>query len=56
MSRSFTFAKLRPSATAGLDHAAGDAVVLLDADLQDPLPVVHRMIARYCEGYDVVYG
>jgi dolichol-phosphate mannosyltransferase len=44
------------AATAGLDHAAGDAVVLLDADLQDPLPVVHRMIARYCEGYDVVYG
>ena len=44
------------AATAGLDHAVGDAVVLLDADLQDPLPVVHRMIARYCEGYDVVYG
>ena len=42
--------------TAGLDFALGDAVVLLDADLQDPLPVVHEMINRYCEGYDVVYG
>lgn len=42
--------------TAGLDYASGDAVVLLDADLQDPLPVIHQMIERYCEGYDVVYG
>jgi glycosyltransferase involved in cell wall biosynthesis len=42
--------------TAGLDYATGEAVVLLDADLQDPLQVVHRMIHRYCEGYDVVYG
>lgn len=44
------------ASTAGLDYASGDAVVLLDADLQDPLPVVHEMIERYCEGYDVVYG
>ena len=44
------------ASTAGLDFATGDAVVLLDADLQDPLPVVHEMIARYREGYDVVYG
>lgn len=44
------------AATAGLDHATGDAVVLLDADLQDPLAVIHQMIERYCEGYDVVYG
>jgi dolichol-phosphate mannosyltransferase len=42
--------------TAGLDYARGDAIVLMDADLQDPLSVVHRMIDRYCEGYDVVYG
>jgi len=42
--------------TAGLDYANGDAAVLLDADLQDPLPVVHEMIARYCDGYDVVFG
>lgn len=44
------------AATAGLDHASGDAVVLIDADLQDPLPVIHQMIRHYCEGYDVVYG
>ena len=44
------------AATAGLDHAHGDAVVLLDADLQDPLPVIHQMIDRYCDGYDVVFG
>ena len=44
------------ASTAGLDYATGDAVVLIDADLQDPLPVVHRMIERYREGYDVVYG
>jgi dolichol-phosphate mannosyltransferase len=44
------------AATAGLDHATGDAVVLLDADLQDPLAVIHQMIGRYCDGYDVVYG
>lgn len=44
------------AATAGLDYAAGDAVVLIDADLRDPLPVIHQMIDRYCEGYDVVYG
>lgn len=44
------------AATAGLDYAGGDAVVLLDADLQDPLHVVHRMIEKYREGYDVVYG
>ncbi|MFZ0794916.1 MAG: glycosyltransferase family 2 protein [Candidatus Korobacteraceae bacterium] len=44
------------AATAGLDYASGDAVVLLDADLQDPVAVIHPMIVRYCEGYDVVYG
>ena len=44
------------ASTAGLDYATGDAVVLVDADLQDPLCVIHSMIERYCEGYDVVYG
>lgn len=44
------------AATAGLDFASGEVVVLLDADLQDPLCVVHEMIERYCEGYDVAYG
>jgi len=44
------------AATAGLDHASGDAIVLIDADLQDPFEVIHDMITRYCEGYDVAYG
>lgn len=42
--------------TAGLDHASGDVVVILDADLQDPLEVIPEMAARYCEGFDIVYG
>jgi len=42
--------------TAGIDAASGDAVVLIDADLQDPPAVVHEMIAKWREGYDVVYG
>lgn len=42
--------------TAGIDAANGDAVVLIDADLQDPPEVVHQMIAKWREGYDVVYG
>jgi polyisoprenyl-phosphate glycosyltransferase len=44
------------AATAGLDHATGDATILMDADLQDPLNVIHRMVEQYCLGYDVVYG
>src|SRR5664279_1693753 len=44
------------AATAGLDHAEGDAVILLDADLQDPLETIHRMIELYWEGYDVLFG
>ena len=42
--------------TAGIDSANGDAVVLIDADLQDPPEVIHQMIAKWQEGYDVVYG
>lgn len=42
--------------TAGIDAACGDAVVLIDADLQDPPEVMHEMIAKWREGYDVVYG
>lgn len=42
--------------TAGLDVARGDAVVIMDADLQDPPHIVHEMLARYREGYDVAYG
>lgn len=42
--------------TAGIDEARGDAVVLLDADLQDPPEVVAEMLAKWREGWQVVYG
>jgi dolichol-phosphate mannosyltransferase len=42
--------------TAGLDAARGDAVVVLDADLQDPPAVILDMLREYRLGYDVVYG
>ncbi|HSZ83653.1 MAG TPA: glycosyltransferase family 2 protein [Polyangia bacterium] len=42
--------------TAGVDRAEGDAVVVMDADLQDPPEVVRAMIARWREGNDVVYA
>jgi glycosyltransferase involved in cell wall biosynthesis len=42
--------------TAGLDHARGDAVVIMDADLQDPPEVVLEMAERWQEGYAVVYA
>jgi polyisoprenyl-phosphate glycosyltransferase len=42
--------------TAGMNFASGDAVVVIDADLQDPPEVIPAMIAKWREGYDVVYG
>lgn len=42
--------------TAGLDHARGDAVVMIDADLQDPPELIPRMIERWRAGSDVVYA
>ncbi len=42
--------------TAGMDHARGDAVVVIDADLQDPPEVIPELIARWREGYEVVYA
>lgn len=42
--------------TAGLDSARGDAVVIIDADLQDPPEVIPRFLEKWGEGYDVVYG
>jgi glycosyltransferase involved in cell wall biosynthesis len=42
--------------SAGLEHAAGDAAVIIDADLQDPPSVIPEMIERWRDGYDVVYG
>lgn len=42
--------------TAGLDYARGDAVVIIDADLQDPPEVILDLIAKWREGYEVVYA
>jgi len=42
--------------TAGLDHAHGDAVVVIDADLQDPPELIPELIRRWREGFDVVYA
>jgi polyisoprenyl-phosphate glycosyltransferase len=42
--------------TAGLEHASGDAVVIIDADLQDPPEVILEFLAKWLDGYDVVYG
>jgi len=42
--------------TAGMDYALGDAVVVIDADLQDPPEVIGDMVKKWREGYDVVYG
>lgn len=42
--------------TAGMDYARGQAVVIIDADLQDPPEVIPRMLEKWREGYDVVYG
>ncbi len=42
--------------TAGMDYAKGDATVVIDADLQDPPEVIPDMIAKWKEGYHVVYG
>jgi dolichol-phosphate mannosyltransferase len=42
--------------TAGMDYSSGDAVIIIDADLQDPPEVIPEMIAKWKEGYDVVYG
>lgn len=42
--------------TAGFDAASGDAAVLIDADLQDPPEVIVAMVAKWEEGFDVVYG
>lgn len=42
--------------TAGLDHARGDCIVFIDADLQDPPEVIAQMVDKWREGFEVVYG
>lgn len=42
--------------TAGTDYASGDAVVVIDADLQDPPELIPEMIQKWQDGFDVVYA
>jgi dolichol-phosphate mannosyltransferase len=42
--------------SAGLSYASGDAVIVIDADLQDPPEEFHRFLAKWREGYEVVYA
>ena len=46
----------QPAVTAGLDHARGRAVVVMDGDLQDPPEVIPALVARWVDGYDVAYA
>ena len=41
---------------AGITNAAGDAIIIMDADLQDPPEVIPKMIEKWVEGFDVVYA
>jgi glycosyltransferase involved in cell wall biosynthesis len=43
-----------PALFAGLEHSDGDAVIPIDVDLQDPIEVVHQLIAKWLEGYEMV--
>jgi len=53
LSRSFGF---QAASTAGLDHAAGDVVITIDADLQDPPELIRELLAGWRAGSDVVYA
>ncbi|HUO08774.1 MAG TPA: glycosyltransferase family 2 protein [Phycisphaerae bacterium] len=44
------------ASTAGLRYARGDAIVLIDSDLQDPPTVIPQMLAKWREGFQIVYG
>jgi len=44
------------SITAGLDHARGEAIVIMDGDLQDPPEVIPTLLAEWRKGFDVVYA
>ncbi|MGI4795637.1 MAG: glycosyltransferase family 2 protein [Janthinobacterium lividum] len=45
-----------PATTAGLDHARGEAVIVIDADLQDPPEVIPELVAAWRTGFDMVYA
>ncbi len=42
--------------SAGFDHAQGDAVIIIDADLQDPPELIHEFLREWRDGYDIVSG
>ena len=42
--------------TAGLDYSRGQAIIIMDADLQDPPEVIQELVAKWREGYEVVYA
>jgi dolichol-phosphate mannosyltransferase len=46
----------QPAVKAGLDYSSGQAVIVIDADLQDPPEVIHKLIEKWREGYEVVYA
>jgi dolichol-phosphate mannosyltransferase len=46
----------QPAVTAGIHHARGDCVILIDGDLQDPPEVIPEMVRKWKEGYQVVLG
>ncbi len=46
----------QPAVTAGLDHAEGAAIIVMDGDMQDPPEVLPDLIAKWREGFEVVYA
>src|SRR5688500_13002965 len=44
----------QPAVTAGVHHARGDCVILIDGDLQDPPEVIPEMVAKWADGFQVV--
>ena len=46
----------QPAITAGMDYASGEAIIIIDADLQDPPEVILEMIKEWKNGYQVLYG
>ena len=53
LSRNFGY---QMSMSAGLEYSSGDAVILIDADLQDPPSMIKEFVDKWRDGYDVVYG
>lgn len=56
ISLSRNFGSCQPAYACGMEHASGDCVVCIDGDLQDPPELIPDMVAKWMEGYDVVYG